>query len=280
MKKNLIGLVVVAWLCSLYAVAQPKIVLRMAFNAEQNRYAVFARPNFSANQFAWGPSQVSVVLPAEVADQSVSARSTNIGVWSDNSRVFAPEAVPGVDFHGFTTQGGKVDLVAGDEFLLFDFTLPQGYIEGVRLFDTQKDPSAAKPGMKGGDFSSYMADDKGKNLLNMDLSPPKLDVKDEGKLVSAILGTALEPSVRVVAYPNPSPSGVFRLFLQGFDRSERLTVQITTLTGKVMQSFSERADVLAGKALSLTNAADSFLILSVSRPDKQQTFAQKLWLRD
>lgn len=277
MKKFLIG--IIACMCSLAGVAQPQIVLRMAFNAEQNRYEVFARPNFSANQFAWGPSQVSVVLPAEVADQSVSARSTNIGVWSDNSRIFAPETALASDFHGFTTQGGKVDLTAGEEFLLFDFALPQGFLEGVRLFDMQKDPAASKPGMKGGDFSGYMADDRGRNMLKTDLTTPVLTVKDEAKLVG-LAGTTSEPSLRVVAYPNPSPSGAFRLFLQGFDRSERLTVQIATLTGKVIHSFSERADALAGKAIALGSPADSFLILSVTRPDKQQTFAQKIWLRD
>ncbi len=277
MKKFVIGFI--ACMCSLAGVAQPKIVLRMAFNAEQNRYEVFARPDFSASQFAWGPSQVSVVVPAEVADQSVPVRSTNIGVWSDNSRIFSPEAALSADFHGFTTQGGKADLVAGDEFLLFDFTLPQGYVEGVRLFDSQKDPSAAKPGMKGGDFSSYMADDKARNLLETDLTQPALTVKDEAKLVG-LPGTSSEPSLRVVAYPNPSPSGTFRLFLRGFDRSEPLTVQVTTLTGKVVQSFGGRADVLAAKTFTLSSLTDSFLIMSVSRTAKQQTFAQKLWLRE
>lgn len=269
---------------SLPALAQPKIMLRLAFNAEQNRYEVFARPNFSAKGFSWGPSQVSVVLPGDVADESISTRSTNVGIWADNSTVFQPKASPKVDFHGFTTQGGKVDLIAGDEYLLFDFTLKQGFVEGIRLFENKVDPTSTQEGMKGGDFASYMADEKGHNYLDMDRSVPSLGVKEEAVLLSkagAALKTAgSDASIRVVAYPNPSPTGTFRMYLKGFEKDEVVSVQFSTLSGKTLNSFKEKVEALAGRAISAPGTSDAFFLVTVTRPEKQQTFAQKVWLRD
>ena len=275
------SMILLGSLLGISALAQPTISLRLAFNADQNRYEVFAKPNFSAKDFAWGPSQVSVVLPAEVSNEAISPRSTNIGIWADNSTIFQPGVAPNADFHGFTTQGGKVDLIAGEENLLFDFSLKQGFLEGARLFENKVDPTSTQAGMKGGDFSSYMADDKGKNYLVSDLTRPGLKVKEEGVLLGeagALMST--DVGVRVVAYPNPSPTGTFRIYLKGFDKDEVVNVQFTNLSGKTLNTFKEKVETLTGRALSAPGTSDAFFVLTVTRPEKQQTFAQKVWLRE
>jgi hypothetical protein len=264
--------------------AQPTITLRLAFNADQNRYEVYAKPTFTAPNYTWGPSQVSVVLPADVADGSLAVRSTEAGLWLDQSAVFAPASAPNDDFHGFASQGGKTDLVANEEHLLFDFSMPQGFVVGVRLFDNQIDPSSAHAGMQGGDFSSYLSNDKGEQAMLIDTHQPELTGPTATKSFSddAARKAVLEGDVvtKVIVYPNPSSHGTFRLYLQGFAADEVVDVRLSSVSGKLLYQFSESVSKLAIRAITATNAPDDFLVVTVTRPGLKQHFSQKVLIKE
>lgn len=263
-------------------VAQSTIALRLAFNADQNRYEVYAKPTFTASNYTWGPSQVSVVVPGEVANSSLSARSTSAGQWLDQSTVFAPTSAPTVDFHGFATPGGKTDLVAGQEQLLFDFSLPQGFLAGVRLYDNQIDPSSSHAGMKGGDFSSYVSNSQGEQVVTIDARPSELisTTKTISNGMALLAKPEAETATKVVVYPNPSLRGAFRLFLQGFTTGEVVDVQLTNLSGKLLHQFSESVSTLAGRAITVPATADDFLVVTLTRPALKQHFSQKVLIKE
>jgi hypothetical protein len=258
------------------AQSQSPLNLRLHFNTELNRYEVYVKPTFSAQRYTWGPSQVTVVVPKELADITISPHSSQAGVWLDQSVVYSPAAAPDRDFHAFSTQGGKVDLVAGEEQLLFEFTLAKGYLEGVRLFDPAKDPGSAAPGMKGGDFSSYASNDKGDVKLGLNTRPAELPVA-----VEAVRSTGAEPgaSFGVVAYPNPSVSGVFRLHLKGIPDKEVVQVQMATLNGKVLKQFDESVETLAGRAIPVPGGASTYLLVTVLRLEKREAITQKVLVK-
>lgn len=255
------------------ALAQPKVSLRLSFNAEQNRYEVFAQPNFSAKNFSWGPSQISVVTPQSVSDERLSVRSTNVGSWADNSAVYAPAAAPMSDYHGMTTNGSKLDLIAGEDYLLFDFTLKGGYVENVRLYDTTVDPGSERPGMRGGDFRSYMSDERGADYLQIDNRAAVLTVKAQDA------GSELQTDVQLIAYPNPVAGGKFRLYLKGFDAKELVTVRLLSLNGAVLRSFNESVESLGGRVIDAGELTESYLLLNLERQVNRQVFTHKLWFR-
>ncbi|MFC4739984.1 Ig-like domain-containing protein, partial [Flavobacterium ponti] len=131
------------------------IDLTLKYNVTLNRYEVFARPDFTQNNFTWGPSQISVVVPASVADAPLqNLTSYNAGTWGDNSIIYAPTVQPQNDFHGVDSGGALTNLVAGDELLIFSFTINGGCVPGLRLFNNGVDPDSSQPGMFGGDFSN------------------------------------------------------------------------------------------------------------------------------
>ncbi|MEZ0538334.1 hypothetical protein [Fibrella arboris] len=269
-------LLVLGWLISpaLLAQSSPEISVRLSFNAAANRYEVIARAGFSARNFAWGPSQVSVVLPASLADQPLSIRSLLAGSWADNSAVFAPAAAPTADFHGITSQGDKLDLVAGQDYVLFDFGLQPGYVDKVRLYDESKDPNSAQAGMQGGDFRNYMSDIQGNDYL-------KIDSRVASLLILAIEGNqpvSEADSLKVVAYPNPSVGGKFRLYMKGFAPGETVTVKLTNANGVVLRSFSERVATLAGREIDGSELG-GYSVLTVERKDKPERISQKIWFQ-
>ncbi|MVM31631.1 hypothetical protein GO755_16410 [Spirosoma sp. HMF4905] len=259
------------------ALAQSKVALRMGFNAEQNRYEVFAQPNFSAKNFIWGPSQISVVLPANQSKDRLSIRSTSAGTWSDNSVVNHPQADPNSLFHGITGSGGKLDMIAGNEYLLFDFTLPSGYVENVRLFRNGIDPNSAQPGMNGGDFSNYMSDQNGVDYLAVDSRPVVLSVRQDD---SALSVTDEGTKVQLIAYPNPAPAGSFRLYLKGFSPNETVTVVLYTLTGMEQKRLTDKVINLSGRQMSVPATDAAYWLLSLERPTANQRFVQRIWVKD
>lgn len=124
------------------------------YSISESRYEVYARPNFSQSQYLWGSSQVSIVVPATVANSAFNVSSAAAGGWVDNSQVYG---VLGADFHGVGSNGVKVDLTKDVETLLFTFVLPGGAcVPGLRLFVNGSDPDSSAPGMMGGDFSNTM----------------------------------------------------------------------------------------------------------------------------
>jgi len=260
----------------LSAKAQPQVTLRLAFNAERNQYEVFATPNFSARNFTWGPSQVSVVLPVGQSKDPLSVKSTVAGSWSDNSIVLQPQSAPNALFHGITSPGGKLNMTAGEEFLLFDFALPAGYVENVRLFDNASDPGSAQPGMKGGDFRSYMSDEKGADYLVVKSAPALLSVT-QGVLTAPLTD---EQPLQVVAYPNPTTSGTFRLFLKGFDSSETVTLHFHSIMGIEQKRLTDKVGNLTGRAISVPDLNAPYWLVVLERTLTNERFSQKIWIQN
>ena len=142
-------------------ITTPQIETTIKFNPATCTYEVYARPNFTAaNFFLSGGSQVSVLLPAIIADGPLTVTTVNGGLWTDNSFVYAPAALATNDFHGITTNGSSLNFQAGQELLLFTFVLPNGQccIEDIRLFNNTTDPQSTDAGMANGDFNNYLGD--------------------------------------------------------------------------------------------------------------------------
>ena len=124
-----------------------------------NTYEVYARPDADQTGFfISGGSQITIVMPASVPDMALSITTVTGGPWTDNSQVYAPGADTVHDFHGIATNGSTVNFVAGQELLLFRFTLAAGCVPGMRLFNNATDPQSAEPGMNGADFNNYFGD--------------------------------------------------------------------------------------------------------------------------
>jgi len=137
-----------------------QVELNIRFNPSACTYEVYARPDFTLNNFILaGGSQISILLPNSVSNSSVVITNVNGGPWSDNSQVYAPAAMPAYDFHALSTNGSIVNFTAGQELLLFTFQLPGGSCcaAGVRIFENATDPQSNEAGMGGGDFNNYLA---------------------------------------------------------------------------------------------------------------------------
>ena len=134
-----------------------QIDLTLKYISAQDRYEVYARPDFSQNDFFLsGGSQISVLVPASVTDGALSVTNAAGGPWSDNSQVYAPTADAEKDYHGIATNGSTLNLAAGNEILLFSFTLAQGCVNDVRLYNNTIDPGPSDASMSGADFAIYV----------------------------------------------------------------------------------------------------------------------------
>jgi hypothetical protein len=145
--------------------AQPfNVDLTLVFNASTAEYEVYARSATSETFSMGGGSQISVVLPANIANTALAIVDAAGGPWTDNSQIYAPTAQPISDFHGIATNGTQpiIAFTAGDEVLLFKFALPGGCNAGVRLYRNAaegaapRDPDSNGAGMQGGDFENYL----------------------------------------------------------------------------------------------------------------------------
>ena len=160
------------------------IDFNVRYNGASNVYEVYARPTFTDPfYFVGGGSQVSVLLPASIGDSPIAVTPVNGGLWSDNSQLYAPTADPAHDFHGIATNGAPVSFVAGVELLLYTFTLAEGCVSDIRLFENGSDPASSAPGMNGGDFEMFFANvftpfnnDWNSNYVNQGLVCPNAPV--------------------------------------------------------------------------------------------------------
>lgn len=154
MKKIILIIILFSPFCKSFA-QQNGVQFTLRWNTTNNRYEVYAKPNFSANNFTWGPSQIGLVLPESTPNQVINITSISAGSWVDKSRVFAPLADTAHDYHGLVSDGDLINLTNGVESLLFTFTLPDGQCRnGVRLFVNGSDPASSAAGMAGGDFKN------------------------------------------------------------------------------------------------------------------------------
>ena len=142
------------FLATCISYGQQEIDLTLKYNSSLNRYEVYAKSNFTLNNFTWGPSQISIVTPSSLADTPLTITSYEAGNWGDNSVIYSPSSQAQNDFHGVESGGALTDLVSGVEKLIFSFQLPGGCISGLRLFNNGIDPDSSQPGMFGGDFSN------------------------------------------------------------------------------------------------------------------------------
>jgi hypothetical protein len=83
-----------------YALSAQNLDFSVRYNFMESRYEVYALPDDSSPSFFWGPSQISVVVPATVTDAPFAVTSVAGGAWQDNSDVYAPAVTPGFDYHG------------------------------------------------------------------------------------------------------------------------------------------------------------------------------------
>ncbi len=142
--------------------AQNNIQLTVRWSSSNSRYEVYARPNFTQTSLNLSNSQVSVVVPASVADSRLIVTSVAGGTWSEpttGGAVYAPSAQASNDFHAVGNgTGAPVGVTSGTELLLFTFTLPGGQcVDGIRLFNNTTDPGPSAAGMSGGDFRNSLA---------------------------------------------------------------------------------------------------------------------------
>lgn len=153
---------------ALMGIAQNKIDLTLRYNTAQSRYEVHAKPNFSQANYLWGASQISIIAPNSVADVAFNINSAAAGQWQDNSQVYAPSVAPTSDFHGIGSLGSATSLSAGQEVLLFHFTLANGQCtNGLRLFVNGTDPNSAAGGMNGGDFSNTITNNMAAEIYGL-----------------------------------------------------------------------------------------------------------------
>ncbi|GAB3742621.1 Ig-like domain-containing protein [Spirosoma lituiforme] len=156
-------------------VAQNRIDLTLKYNTTTSLYEVYGRPNFTDPAFGVGAgTQITVVLPASVADNALTVTSVNGGAWSDASKVYAPTADPSNDFHGIATAGNYTALVSGQETLFFTFGVTGTCLPGIRLFDNTTDPSSSAAGFSGGDYKNYIGDalNAGEDVYRINYTTP------------------------------------------------------------------------------------------------------------
>lgn len=223
--KNILFITSILFSIGFGADAQKKLNLSIKYDANFERYEVFASPNFSQKKFIWGPSQISVVLPSNVLVEKIQVRNVDGGTWEDNSVVISPEVNPEVSFHGISSGGDKVELVEGYESVLFYFTLPKGVSPAVvRLFDNENDPKSNDKGMRGGDFRNTIVDLTGEERFS------QVQVIQESRIVEpALIPTEFQASI----YPNVVRDNNFSVRLEGISEKDGDVLMILTdLNGK------------------------------------------------
>jgi len=121
---------------------------------------VYARPDFTKGEFLIGAgSQVTVLVPADIDDNSLEISDLSTGNWIDQQPVFQPKEFPERDLHTFISQGGTINFEAGASVLLFSFQLPFEFDhKSVRLFVNQKDPALARYS-QGKNLGNFIAND-------------------------------------------------------------------------------------------------------------------------
>lgn len=270
------GIRKIAMLLSISSIAhaQRGIELTLKHSANSNRYEVYAKPNFSKRNFLLGPSQITLVLPSEVADEKLRISNVDGGTWEDNSVVYKPLANERNDYHGVATMGAKTDLVEGNETLLFSFSLPKNIKSSeVRLFDNNEDPNSSAPGMQGGDFSNTLNDAiAGDFYLGnyKETSKKTVNPKDKKKELLDFEDTGL------VLYPNTTKDD-FKVSLSEVSEEELVTLILSTETGRIIMEVKTSKKDLEEKILHVPSELPSQNLVVRVKTDKK-LFGRKLIL--
>jgi hypothetical protein len=225
--KTIACLLVTTFSLSGLAYGQQKIKLNVQYNAEDNTYGVYAKANFSKQNFPLGPSQITLSLPFVLPNEKLRIKNIDGGTWEDNSLVFSPEIAPDYDFHGLTSAGDKINLVENTETLLFYFSLPVKLdVNTVALFDNEKGPKSSDKGMKGGDFQNSITDDRGRELYE----------PNEKSSISEKVEKNTEKSnlkLDFTLFPNITKEK-FSISLDGIEESDNVELLVSTDNGRII----------------------------------------------
>jgi hypothetical protein len=249
---------------------KPQFSVSMKYNTEFDRYEVYAQANFTREHFILGPSQISIVVPKQIADQPLDVYSET-GRWTDYSEVYAPAAAPDVDFHGIHTLGKSIDFQRDTPFILFSFSLKGGYTDGVRLYVNGKDPSSAQAGMMGGDFAN--------TIQNHESTEFYQSAFDQVALAQLITEVAELGKPAVTVYPNPITSDAFAITVSHFLPGERLRLHLISSTGVELYGVEEETAKLVNYRVRVPRQLNGQAYLFAERTvatNGQQTFCKKL----
>ncbi len=242
-----------------FSVGQQLIDLTLKYNAASTRYEVYAKPNFTQNNFTWGPSQISVVVPNSFPDQALLLTSHAAGSWGDNSKIYAPQANTDFDFHGIDSAGALINFVANQEKLIFSFLSPTGTCEaGLRLFINGSDPSSSAPGMLGGDFSNTISGGNNEDSYGTNY--------DNGGIVCAPLTDDVNVvvEINVVLYPNP----VVDIITISNLITEENTIDVYNYNGKLLRTYKTNE---SETQIDFTKYADAVYLLKIQNADRNYT---------
>ncbi|CAM3717649.1 T9SS type A sorting domain-containing protein [Flavobacterium gelidilacus] len=238
--------------------AQQQIDLTIKYSVSNSRYEVFAKPNFTQNNFTWGPSQISIVVPASFPDQSLLITAFAGGSWGDNSKVYAPTVSPSVDYHGVSSNGQQTNLVANQEILVFSFLPPSGAcVDGLRLFVNSTDPNSSQPGMAGGDFRNSIDNGALTDIYNANYN-------NNGTSCTLSNATVDLSELNIVVYPNPVIS---QLTISGLTTASN-NVEIYAYNGKLLKSFNTNESELK---LDFSAYTDGVYLIKIQNADNKFT---------
>ena len=274
MKKIKIAAMMVAMFMGEGVYAQKGIELSVKYNAESDKYEVYAKANFTKKDFLLGPSQITLSLPSSVTNEKLRIFNSDGGTWEDNTAVFAPAANTLMDYHAISTLGAKTDLVEGNESLLFYFSLPKTVAASeVKIFENGSDPNSSASGMKGGDFSNSLNDAFAEEVYLGNYEEVKKAVVTTKKEEKSMFGLEDE---NLVLYPNTTKDD-FKVSFNGIGDAEELTMIISTEMGReIMKVKGTKADLMERTFKIPVTVTSQKLVVRVST--QKGVFGKKLGL--
>lgn len=238
--------------------AQEQLDFTVRYSDANSRYEVYVKPNFTQNNYTWGPSQISVVVPASLPDEALLIVSHAAGNWGDNSKIYAPAVNPNSDFHGVESSGQLINLVANQEKLIFSFNSVSGTcVAGLRLFINNTDPDSSQPGMFGGDFKNSIYNGNLTDVYNTNYN-------NSGTSCTLSNNEVALNDLEVVAYPNPVKN---YLTLSGLSGSTN-NIEIFNINGKFLKSFVTSE---SETKLDFSAYADGIYFVKIKNADKKFT---------
>lgn len=275
MKKiKIVAVMLASLMTGSIAFAQNGLELTLKYNSESEKYEVYAKPNFTKRNFLLGPSQITLVLPVAAKDEKLRVFTSDGGTWEDNTYVFSPKAKPDADFHAMSTLGAKTDLIDGNESLLFYFSLPYEInpLE-VKLFENHKDPNSSAAGMKGGDFSNSINDEKANEVYLRNYTTA---FKNNANVLANEPNLSQAESEKLILYPNTTKDD-FNLLITGLHDSEEVDIIISTEMGKEIMKFKTTKSELEKKTFKIpADVASQNLVVRAKIGNK--VFGRKLIL--
>ncbi len=233
------------------------LTVSLKYDPAYERYDVYAVANFTQKHFLLGPSQVSIIVPKSVANQSFDVYSSTAR-WTDYSTVYEPSVAPNMDFHGVNSLGKNIDVQQDAPFVLFSFSLRGGYVEGVRLFMNGKDPNSKQPGMNGGDFANTLQNHKSEEFFRSGFSQAEL---------AQLTETADEPGAPSLSvYPNPVTGDAVQVTARQATAGERLKLRLFSATGVELMAIEEDAEKVVDYRLRIPRQLSGQAYLYVERP--------------